>query len=164
MAIRHILIKGDELLLKRSKPVTKFDRRLHVMLDDMWETLRDADGAGLAAPQIGVLKRVFIADDGETQLECVNPVILSTEGEREVREGCLSLPDLVGYVVRPEKVTLRAQDRNGEFFTVTAENLLGQCICHEYDHLDGILYDTKVTRFVDPEEEAGTSGTGDQAE
>ena len=156
MAIRNILIKGDELLLKRSKPVTKFDRRLHIMLDDMWETLKEANGAGLAAPQIGVLKRVFIADDGETKLECINPEILSTEGEREVREGCLSLPDLVGYVIRPVKVTMRAQNRNGEYFTVTAEELLGQCLCHEYDHLDGILYDTKVTHFEFPEEEAGT--------
>ncbi|MBR5743528.1 MAG: peptide deformylase [Clostridia bacterium] len=153
MATRHILVKGDELLLKRSKQVTKFDKRLHTMLDDMWDTLREAQGVGLAAPQIGVLKRVFIADDGETKLECINPVILSTEGEREVREGCLSLPDLVGYVVRPESVTMRAQDRDGNFFTVTAGDLLGQCLCHEYDHLDGILYDTKVTRFVDPEEE-----------
>ena len=156
MAIRNILIKGDELLLKRSKPVTKFDKRLHVMLDDMWETLRDANGAGLAAPQIGVLKRVFIADDGETKLECINPEILATEGEREVREGCLSLPDLVGYVIRPVKVTMRAQNRDGEYFTVTAEELLGQCLCHEYDHLDGILYDTKVTHFEEPEEESGS--------
>ena len=156
MAIRNILIKGDELLLKRSKPVTKFDKRLYDMLDDMWETLRDANGAGLAAPQIGVLKRVFIADDGETKLECINPEILSTEGEREVREGCLSLPDLVGYVIRPEKVTMRAQNRSGEYFTVTAGELLGQCLCHEYDHLDGILYDTKVTRFEEPEEETGS--------
>ena len=153
MAIRTILKKGDELLGKRCKPVVKFDARLHALLDDMWETLREANGVGLAGPQVGVLRRLFIADDGETQYECINPQILKTEGEREVLEGCLSVPDVNGYVIRPEKVIIRAQDRNGSEFTAEATELMAQCLCHENDHLDGTLFDSKIVRMYDPEKE-----------
>lgn len=153
MAIRTILKKGDELLAKKCKPVTKFDSRLHALLDDMWETLREANGVGLAGPQVGVLKRLFIADDGEVQYECINPEILVTEGEREVLEGCLSVPKINGYVIRPERVVIRAQDRNGKEFTAEATELMAQCLCHENDHLDGTLFDSKIVRMYDPEEE-----------
>lgn len=153
MAIRTILTKGDELLAKKCKPVTKFDSRLHALLDDMWETLHEANGVGLAGPQVGVLKRLFIADDGEVQYECINPEILVTEGEREVLEGCLSVPKINGYVIRPERVVIRAQDRNGKEFTAEATELMAQCLCHENDHLDGTLFDSKIVRMYDPEEE-----------
>lgn len=153
MAIRTILTKGDELLAKKCKPVTKFDSRLHALLDDMWETLREANGVGLAGPQVGVLKRLFIADDGEVQYECINPEILVTEGEREVLEGCLSVPKINGYVIRPERVVIKAQDRNGKEFTAEATELMAQCLCHENDHLDGTLFDSKIVRMYDPEEE-----------
>jgi len=153
MALRTILEKGDELLNKKCKTVTKFDSHLSMILDDMWQTLGDANGVGLAGPQIGILKRMFIADDGEQKLECINPQILGTSEDHEVLEGCLSVPDVRGYVIRPNKVTMKAQNRNGEEYTITAEGLMAQCLCHENDHLNGILFDSKVTRYPDQDEE-----------
>lgn len=153
MAIRNILRDGDELLLKKSKEVTRFDSRLHTLLDDMWDTMKNASGAGLAAPQVGVLRRIFIVDDGEEKFECINPVIVSEEGEREIIEGCLSVPDVHGYVRRPVKVTVRAQDRDGKEFEITREELLGQGICHEFDHLNGILFTTKIVRYYNENED-----------
>lgn len=155
MAIRTVLKKGDELLTKKCKPVTKFDDRLHVLIDDMWETMKAENGVGLAGPQVGVLKRLFIADDGEAQYECINPIIVQTEGTREVLEGCLSVPNINGYVLRPEKVVLSAQDRFGNAFTVSAEGLMAQCLCHENDHLDGTLFDSKIVRMYEKDEEDG---------
>jgi len=153
MALRTILEKGDELLNKTCKTVIKFDKRLAMTLDDMWQTLENANGVGLAGPQIGILKRMFIADDGEQKLECINPVILETSEDHEVLEGCLSVPDVRGYVVRPNKVTMKAQNRSGEEYTVTVEGLMAQCLCHESDHLDGILFDSRITRYPEENEE-----------
>lgn len=155
MALRTILTKGDEILAKKCKPVTKFDKRLHSILDDMWETMAEANGVGLAGPQIGILKRMFIADDGETQLECINPEIISTEDEYEALEGCLSVPGVHGYVMRPRKTVIKAQNRDGEEYTFEAEGLMAQCLCHENDHLDGRLFDSKIVRYYEEEEEEG---------
>lgn len=149
MAIRKIIELGqDEILRKKCRPVEKFDDRLHALLDDMAETMYAADGAGLAAPQVGLLKRCVVIDVGEGLIEMVNPEIIETEGEMTVVEGCLSVPGRSGRVVRPEKVTVRAQDRNGNFFEKTGEGILAVCMCHETDHLDGIVYVDKMIEDV----------------
>lgn len=149
MAIRKIVELGqDEILRKKSRPVEKFDDRLHALLDDMAETMYAADGAGLAAPQVGLLKRCVVIDVGEGLIEMVNPEIIAAEGEMTVVEGCLSVPGRSGRVVRPEKVTVRAQDRNGNFFEKTGEGILAVCMCHETDHLDGIVYVDKMIEDV----------------
>lgn len=149
MAIRKIIELGqDEILRKKCRPVEKFDDRLHALLDDMAETMYAADGAGLAAPQVGLLKRCVVIDVGEGLIELVNPEIIETEGEMTVVEGCLSVPGRSGRVVRPEKVTVRAQDRNGKFFEKTGEGILAVCMCHETDHLDGIVYVDKMIEDV----------------
>lgn len=140
MALRNILTEGSETLKKISRPVTKFDERLHILLDDMKETLEEAGGVGLAAPQVGVLRRLFVVDTGEEILECVNPEIVETSGEQVGAEGCLSVPGKYGIVRRPNNVKIRAQDRNGEWFEAAGEELIARCFCHEYDHLDGKLY------------------------
>lgn len=154
MALRNILREGDSTLLKPSRIVTNFDKRLHVLLDDMAETLREAQGAGLAAPQVGVLRRVCIVDleDEGGPLELINPEILSAEGEQEGREGCLSVPGVVGIVKRPAKVTVKAMDRHGNEITVTGEGLKARCFCHELEHLEGKLYTERVIRYLKPEE------------
>lgn len=154
MALRNILREGDPTLTKPSRIVTNFDKRLHILLDDLVDTLREAQGAGLAAPQVGVLRRVCIVDLDEDcdPLELVNPEILSSEGEQEGREGCLSIPGVVGIVKRPEKVTVKAQDRHGKSFTVTGEGLKARCFCHELEHLDGRLYTEHVIRYLTQEE------------
>lgn len=146
-------IDRDEILRKRSRRVEKFDDRLHTLLDDMAETMFAGDGAGLAAPQVGVLKRACVIDvgDGQGLLELVNPEIVSTEGEATVIEGCLSVPNRAGRVVRPEKVVVRAQDRYGNPIEVTGEGLRAVCMCHEIDHLDGILYVDKMIEDVTQE-------------
>lgn len=149
MAIRKIIELGqDEILHKKCRPVEKFDARLHALLDDMAETMYAADGAGLAAPQVGLLKRCVVIDVGEGLIEMVNPEIIETEGEMTVVEGCLSVPGRSGRVVRPERVTVRAQDRNGNFFEKTGEGILAVCMCHETDHLDGIVYVDKMIEDV----------------
>ena len=145
MAIRKIIELGaDDVLRKRCRKVDKFDERLHTLLDDMAETMYASDGAGLAAPQVGLLKRCVVIDVGEGLIELVNPEIVETEGEMTVIEGCLSVPGRSGRVVRPEKVTLKAQDRNGEPLEMTGEGFLAMAMCHELDHLDGVLYVDKM--------------------
>lgn len=152
MALRKIVTKGDPILEKVCKPVEVFDEKLAKLLDDMAETLEKAQGVGLAAPQVGFLKRLFIMNLGEGVIECINPEIVKESGKQKVMEGCLSCPDQWGYVVRPAKVKLKAQDRNGKFFTLTLTELGAQCASHENDHLDGHLFTEKVVEFINPEE------------
>jgi len=151
MAIRKIREIGDECLKKRCREVEKFDKKLHTLLDDMQDTLLLANGVGLAAPQVGILRRVVVIDLGEEEgmLELINPVIIKTEGSVKDTEGCLSVPGKAGEVVRPRKATVRAFDRNGEEFEFTGEELYARCICHECDHLDGILYVEKAETVFD---------------
>ena len=145
MSLRKILVEGDPTLNKISRPVEKFNLRLHFLLDDMKETLEKAEGAGLAAPQLGILRRVVIVmDDDEEYLELVNPEILSQSGEQTEYEGCLSVPDLYGKVRRPNLVTVRAQDRQGNYFELTREGNVARCFCHEIEHLDGHLFTEHV--------------------
>ncbi len=155
MALRKIVYIEDELLRKKSRPVEKFDEKLHKLLDDMAETMYHANGVGLAAPQVAVLRRVVVMDCGDGLIEMVNPEILETEGEQDGAEGCLSVPGRRGMVKRPMKVHARFQDRNGEWYEIEAEELLARCIMHETDHLDGQLYVDIMSReiFVDEEEE-----------
>ena len=155
MGLRKILTDKDPALHKVCKPVTAFDAKLHKLLDDMRETLIDSNGVGLAAPQVGILRRVFLVDvglNGEDILECINPEILETEGEQEGAEGCLSVPGRYGLVKRPYWVKIRAQDRNGDWFEAEGEELIGRCFCHELDHVDGILYTQVMERFLTEEE------------
>ena len=156
--VRDILKLGDETLRKPSKPMQKFDLRLWLLLRDMAEPMRKADGVGLAAPQVGILRRVVVIDVGDENglIELVNPEIISSDGEQAGSEGCLSVPGRRGYVVRPNKVTVRAQDRKGKKFEITGEGLLARALCHEIDHLDGIIYVDKMDHeiFDDDEEEA----------
>ena len=151
MAIREILTKGNELLDKKCHKVTVFDRRLWTLLDDMKETLKDSGGVGLAAPQIGIMRRVFVMDDGEQMWELINPEILSEGEYHEVPEGCLSVPGVQGMVSRPSTVRVRAYDRNSKPFEMEFSGLMAQCTQHENDHLDGILFDSKILRPVDEE-------------
>ncbi len=146
MAIRNIVTEGDPVLRKTCRSVLNFDERLAQLLDDMKETMYKAEGVGLAAPQVGILRRVCVVDVGDGLVELVNPVIESEEGMQEGSEGCLSLPGKSGIVRRPMKVTVRAQDRNGNTFTVSGEELKARAFCHEIDHLNGILYVDKVIR------------------
>ena len=148
MAIRNIVKEGDQVLMKKCRPVEKFDEKLHQLLDDMIETLAKAQGVGLAAPQVGIRRRVAIIDlqEGEGAIELVNPVILRKSGKQRDVEGCLSCPEQWGYVTRPNKCTVRAQDRNGETYELTLEGLAARCACHEIDHLDGKLYLSRLDR------------------
>ena len=153
MALREIITQGDPVLGKVCRPVEKFDERLHILLDDMKETLAAANGAGLAAPQIGILRRVVVVVDAEdNMLELVNPAIIDSEGEQTGLEGCLSVPGKYGVVTRPYKATVRAQNRNGEFFEVTGEEIVARCFFHELDHLDGHLYVEHTDRLYTLEE------------
>lgn len=152
MALRNIVTVGDKTLEKVCREVTKFDERLHTLLDDMADTLYEANGVGLAAPQVGVLRRVVLVDTGEEILELINPELIATEGEQTGMEGCLSVPGKYGIVTRPMKATVRAQDRDGEWFEVEGEELMARCFCHELDHLDGHLYTEKAERMLTPEE------------
>ena len=146
MAIRNIVTEGDSILRKTCRSVLNFDERLAQLLDDMKETMYKAEGVGLAAPQVGILRRVCVVDVGDGIIELVNPVIESEEGVQEGSEGCLSLPGKSAVVRRPMKVSVRAQDRNGNTFTVTGEGLKARAFCHEIDHLNGILYVDKAIR------------------
>ncbi|MGO5115601.1 peptide deformylase [Candidatus Avoscillospira sp. LCP25S3_F1] len=152
MALRNILTEEDPTLRKVSRPVTKFDDRLHELLDDMAETLEDARGVGLAAPQVGILRRVVVVDVGEEILELINPEIISQSGEQTGLEGCLSVPGKYGIVTRPNVVKVRAQDRFGAWFEAEGEELIARAFCHELEHLDGHLYVDKVERFLTQEE------------
>ena len=152
MGIRKILTDKDPALHKVCKPVEKFDWRLHKLLDDMADTLEEANGVGLAAPQVGILRRVVIVDTGDEILELVNPTILETSGEQEGPEGCLSVPGKYGLVKRPYIAKVRAQDRYGEWYEAEGEELIARCFCHELDHLDGIVYTQVMERFLSEEE------------
>lgn len=154
MATRTILEQGDEVLGKRCHPVTNFDQRLWELLDDMRDTLEEAHGYGLAAPQVGILRRVCLvtASDGRV-IELVNPEILETSGEQEGYEGCLSVPGLYGWVKRPDYAKVRAQDRNGNFFEAEDVGMTARCFCHEIEHLDGHLFTERVMGRLYTEEE-----------
>ena len=152
MGIRKILTDKDPALHKVCRPVEKFDWRLHRLLDDMRDTLAEANGVGLAAPQVGILRRVVLVDTGEEILELVNPEMLEVGGEQEGPEGCLSVPGKYGLVKRPYTAKVRAQDRNGEWYEVEGEELIARCFCHELDHLDGIVYTEVMERFLTEEE------------
>jgi len=153
MALREILTQGDPVLGKVCRPVEKFDIKLHNLIDDMRETLAESNGVGLAAPQIGILRRVVVLLDAEENvIELVIPVIIHTEGEQTGLEGCLSVPGKYGVVTRPFKATVRAQDRNGEFFEVSGEEIVARCFCHELDHLDGHLFVEHTDRLYTVEE------------
>ncbi len=153
MALRTILTDGDPALHKVCRPVTQFDEKLHDLLDDMKETLAKANGAGLAAPQVGILRRaVIVVDANDEMLELVNPEIIAREGEQEGFEGCLSVPGRWGVVKRPMKAKVRAQDRNGNFFEVEGEEIVARCFCHEIDHLDGHLFTELAGRLYTNEE------------
>ena len=153
MALRNIVTEGDSVLTKVSRPVTKFDRRLHVLLDDMTDTLVDAGGVGLAAPQVGVLRRAVVVDTGEDGiLELINPEIIEESGEQTGLEGCLSVPGKYGIVTRPNYVKVRAQDRDGNWFEAEGTGITARCFCHELAHLDGQLYTAVAERMLTPEE------------
>ena len=152
MGLRKILTDKDPALHKTCKPVTNFDAKLHKLLDDMAETLAEANGVGLAAPQVGILRRVVIVDVGDEIVELINPTMLETDGEQVGAEGCLSVPGKYGVVKRPYYAKVRAQDRNGEWFEVEGEELIARCFCHELDHLDGIVYTEVMDRFLTEEE------------
>lgn len=145
MAIRSIVVKGDPILEKKCRPVTEFNDRLAELLDDMKETLARANGVGLAAPQVGILRRVAIVLDSEDNpIELVNPEILEQDGEQTGLEGCLSVPGRYGTVTRPNHVKVKAQDRNGNFFEVEGEAITARCFCHEIEHLDGHIFTEHV--------------------
>ena len=153
MAIRRIVTQGDPVLNKTCRPVTDFNRRLHILLDDMKDTLMEAQGAGLAAPQVGILRRVVVIDGGEEEmLELVNPEILEQSGEQTGPEGCLSVPGKWGMVSRPSFVRIRAQDRYGNWFEADGDELMARCFCHEIEHLDGHLYVEHIDHFLSDEE------------
>lgn len=151
MGLRRIVTEGYESLSKVCRPVEKFDKKLSILADDLTDTLIDANGAGLAAPQVGIVKRIVavLDDDDETVLILVNPEIIKTEGTQTFTEGCLSVPGIWGKTVRPAKVTVRAQDVKGNFFELTREGRTAVCFCHEIDHLNGILFREHVVEYID---------------
>lgn len=159
MAIRNILTKEEPALYKKSRPVTEFNPRLHQLLDDLRDTLSRADGVGLAAPQVGVLRRAVLiietnVPEGEEEyfIELVNPEIVECSGVQKGAEGCLSVPGEYGIVERPLNVKVRAQDRNGNWFEVEGTGLTARCFCHEIDHLDGVVFTSKAERMLSEEE------------
>lgn len=155
MAIRQIVKEGDSVLTKKCREVVKFDDRLAQLIDDMIETLHKSGGVGLAAPQVGVIRRVVVIDISQEQnqvIELVNPVIIETEGEQESVEGCLSCPGEWGITVRPNYVKVKAFDRHGNEFTVEGKELLAKAFCHELDHLDGIIFKQVAKRMLTKEE------------
>ncbi len=153
MAIRKIVTKENPVLHSKCKPVERFDKKLWELLDDMAETLHEAQGVGLAAPQVGILRRVVVIESSQGLIELINPVIVKKSGKQRDVEGCLSCPDQWGYVTRPNKCTVKAQNRNGEFFTLSLEGLDCRCACHEVDHLEGKLFLELVDEFVEITEE-----------
>ena len=164
MALRTILTDEDPVLHKVCRPVTSFDGRLHDLLDDLKETLAHANGVGLAAPQVGILRRaVIVVDDSGEMLELVNPEIIAQEGEQDGLEGCLSVPGRWGFVKRPMKATVRAQDRNGKFFEVEGEGIVARCFCHELGHLDGHLFSELADRLYTNDELDELLGEEDEA-
>ena len=165
MALRKIICIEDELLRKKSRPVDKFDEKLHHLLDDMAETMYEANGCGLAAPQVAVLRRVVVMDCGDGLIEMVNPEIIERSEEIQCgREGCLSLPGRQGVVTRPMRVKVRAQDRRGVPFEMEAEGFFARAVCHELDHLDGVLYVDKMDREILEGDEEYEPVDGDEEE
>lgn len=156
MALRNMVYEGDATLRKKCKPVVSFDKKLALLLDDMAETMRDKGGVGLAGPQVGVLRRVVVIDTSPEEesdlIELINPEIIAREGSQTDTEGCLSIPGKYGIVERPMKVTVRFQDRNGDLCELTGEGLTARAICHEVDHLDGVLYIDRAERMLTKEE------------
>lgn len=153
MALRKIVLQGDESLTKVCRPVTDFNSRLHTLLDDMKETLLDSGGVGLAAPQVGILRRVCVVQNEDDEvIELINPEIIYTKGKQTGLEGCLSVPGKYGIVTRPEVVRVRAQDRNGDFFEVEDSDLTARCFCHEIEHLDGHLFVEHTDHLMTEEE------------
>ena len=152
MGLRKILTDKDPALHKVCKKVENFDSRLFRLLDDMHDTLIESNGVGLAAPQVGILRRVVLVDNGDEILELINPTMVETDGEQEGPEGCLSVPGKYGLVKRPMYAKVRAQDRNGDWFEAEGEELIARCFCHELDHLDGIIYTEIMERFLTDEE------------
>ena len=152
MGLRKILTDKEPALHKTCKDVVSFDSKLHKLLDDMRETLIDSGGVGLAAPQVGILRRVVLVDTGDEILELVNPTMVETDGEQVGPEGCLSVPGKYGLVKRPYYAKVRAQDRNGDWFEAEGEELIARCFCHELDHLDGIVYTEKMDRYLSEDE------------
>ncbi|MFY9214146.1 MAG: peptide deformylase [Tissierellaceae bacterium] len=149
MALRRIRLEGDPILRKKSRPIDEINDRIQVLLDDMVETMRDAEGVGLAAPQVGVLRRAVVIDVGEGPIKIINPEIIDEEGTKIDIEGCLSVPNKAGKVERPERVKIKYINEDGEEVILEGEGLLAKAICHEIDHLDGILYTDKVIEYVD---------------
>ena len=152
MGLRKILTTKDPALRKVCKPMVNFDNRLFRLLEDMKETLIDSGGVGLAAPQVGILRRVVLVDTGEEILELINPTLVAVDGEQTGAEGCLSVPGKYGLVTRPYWAKVRAQDRNGNWFEAEGEELIARCFCHELDHLDGIVYTEVMERFLTEDE------------
>lgn len=152
MALRKILTDAEPALHKVCKPVEKFDKKLHTLLDDMRETLIQSGGVGLAAPQVGILRRVVLVDTEEEILELINPTLVQTDGEQVGAEGCLSVPGKYGLVKRPYYAKVRAQDRDGNWYEAEGEELIARCFCHELDHLDGIIYTEVMERYLTEEE------------
>ena len=149
MALRNIVKEGDEILSKKCRAVEKIDDKILTLLDDMAETMYANDGVGLAAPQIGILKRIVVIDIGDGLIELINPEIIKTEGEQKELEGCLSVPGVSGYTLRPMTVTVKALDRFGEEVIYKGSELLARAFCHEIDHLDGILFRSKVFEYCE---------------
>ena len=152
MALRKILTDAEPALHKSCKPVVDFDKKLHTLLDDMRQTLIESGGVGLAAPQVGILRRVVLVDTGEEILELINPALVETDGEQIGAEGCLSVPGKYGLVKRPYYAKVRAQDRDGNWYEAEGEELIARCFCHELDHLDGIIYTEIMDRYLTEEE------------
>lgn len=152
MAKRNMRFDGDDILRKRSKPVELFDRKLAQLLDDMADTLEEFSGAGLAAVQVGMLKRLFIVDVGDGIVEFINPEITESRDEQTGPEGCLSYPGEWGIVTRPNYVKVRAQNRKGQWFEAEGEELFARAVCHEYDHLDGKIYKDRASRMLTADE------------
>ena len=163
--LREIIKKGDEVLNKKCHPVTKFDEKLHTLLDDMGETLRQADGVGLAAPQVGILRQVVVViNENDELIELVNPEIIQSSGEQFGLEGCLSVPGRYCFGTRPLGVRGRAQDRDGNTFEVEDQGLTARCFCHEIDHLSGHLFDELVDRTYTVEELDAMEAEGQEIE
>ncbi len=152
MALRNIRIEGDELLAKQSREIKEINERITQLLEDMAETMYEADGVGLAAPQVGVLRRAVVIDVGEGLIKLINPEIIEEEGEACAIEGCLSVPDFVGYVHRPQKVKVKAKNEKGEDIEIEGEGLLAKALCHEIDHLNGIMFTDIAEELLSKEE------------
>ena len=152
MAILNILKEGDETLRKKCRKVDEITPRILTLLDDMHDTLEKAQGVGLAAPQVGILRRIVIVEIDDKRYEMINPEIIETKGKQDEIEACLSVPEKYGLVRRPAKVKVRATDRNGNVYEVEGEGLMARCFCHELDHLDGILYIDKAKEMYDPDD------------